>query len=79
MNGFKARVTALGIVACMAALATSCNDQNTASGINGSNDKQDTNLVDTRRNSGDTVNYLTKDSGNASQDVIDPNPPTNSH
>ena len=38
----------------------------------------DTNRVDTRRNTTDTTNYLTKDTGNQSQDVIDPEPPQNS-
>jgi hypothetical protein len=56
--------------------AASCNDNNT----NAATDKtaNDSDKVDTRRNSADTSNYLTRDSGNKSQDVVDPNPPQNS-
>ena len=56
--------------------AASCSDNNTSNATTGG--AGDTDKVDTRRNSGDTSNYLTKDSGNKSQDVIDPNPPQNS-
>ena len=79
MKDLKRQLAGIGIVTCLVTLAVSCNDQNTASGINGSDNAQDTNRVDTRRNSGDTTNYLTKDTGNQSQEVIDPNPPTDSH
>ena len=41
-------------------------------------DAKDTNLVDTRRNTTDTVNYITNDSGNKSQQTIDMDAPTNS-
>jgi hypothetical protein len=57
-------------------LATSCNDRGNSTD-NGQN-MNDTSLTDSRRNSTDTTNYLTKDSGNQSQNVIDPEPPTNS-
>jgi len=46
-------------------------DDNTKSG-------GDTSYTDTRRNSSDTANYITKDSGNKSQETIDMNAPTNS-
>jgi uncharacterized lipoprotein YajG len=55
---------------------TSCSDRNNTSDSDQTNN--DTSLTDTRRNTTDTVNYLTKDSGNQSQDVIDMDAPTNS-
>jgi hypothetical protein len=79
MEYIKQRLQARGIAACILVLVSSCNDQNTANGINGSNTANDTNRVDTRRNTSDTSNYITKDSGNSSEDLIDPDRPTNSH
>lgn len=66
----------LGYVLTVLLFATACNNRGNTTD-NGA-DMKDTNFVDTRRNSTDTINYLTNDSGNKSQDVIDPNPPQNS-
>ena len=60
----------------VALIASSCNNNNTPSATGGT--ANDSDKVDTRRNNTDTSNYLTKDSGNKSQDVVDPNPPQNS-
>lgn len=57
-------------------LLLSCNDHNSTTDQTGNGN--DSSSMDTRRNSTDTVNYITKDSGNKSQETIDPNPPTNS-
>jgi hypothetical protein len=57
-------------------LITSCSDRGNST--DSGQTLNDTNRIDTRRNSSDTTNYLTKDSGNQSQDVIDPEPPQNS-
>jgi hypothetical protein len=69
------------IVICMAAalglVFTACND-NRNGDSNRMNGGTDTNAINTQRNTSDTINYLTKDSGNKSQDQIDPNPPQNS-
>jgi len=59
-------------------LTSSCNDRNNTSDTNQLNKSQDSSLTDTRRNTTDTTNYLTKDTGNQSQDVIDMDAPTNS-
>lgn len=61
-------------IGCM---LTACND-NRQGDSNRMNSDTDTNAINTQRNNTDTTNYLTKDSGNKSQDVIDPNPPQNS-
>jgi hypothetical protein len=69
------------MAACSAVLvltAMACNNNRDNSTDRDGDAAKDTNLTDTRRNSGDTVNYLTKDSGNQSQETIDPNPPQNS-
>jgi hypothetical protein len=74
MKRFKFSIV-IGIAA-LGISVTACNDNR-----NGDSDRMnttDTNAMDTRRNSTDTTNYLTKDSGNNSQDVVDPNPPQNS-
>jgi hypothetical protein len=69
---------AAGMVTIAVTLAA-CNNNRENSTDRTSNDApKDTSLTDTRRNSSDTVNYLTKDSGNKSQETIDPNPPQNS-
>jgi len=60
----------------VALIATSCSNNNTPSATDGT--ANDSDKVDTRRNNPDTSNYLTKDSGSKSQDVVDPNPPQNS-
>lgn len=67
-----------GFLAAVALVLTaaSCSDNNTPNATNG--DAGGTDKVDTRRNGTDTSNYLTKDTGNQSQDVVDPNPPQNS-
>jgi hypothetical protein len=69
------------MAACSAVLvltAMACNNNRDNSTDRNADMVKDTSLTDTRRNSGDTVNYLTKDSGNQSQEVVDPNPPQNS-
>jgi len=74
MKRFKFSIV-IGI-AVLGLTVTACNDNR-----NGDSDRMnttDTNAMDTRRNSTDTTNYITKDSGNQSQDVVDPNPPQNS-
>ena len=56
----------------IAVLLVSCNnDQSDGADNSGT----DTSLTDTRRNTTDTTNYLTKDTGNQSQDVVNPNTP----
>jgi hypothetical protein len=78
MNYLKSRLVTVCVFAGVLA-AASCNN-NRAGTDDVATEGKDTNLVDTRRNAGgvDTTNYLTKDSGNQSQDVVDPNPPQNS-
>lgn len=71
----KRFVYSLAVFGFIATGITACNDRNNTTDETG--DKKDTMLVDTRRNSTDTTNYITKDSGNQSQEVVDPNPPTN--
>jgi hypothetical protein len=69
----------LRLAACLLAMsiwATACNDRGNTTDSGG--DMNDTNRVDSRRGATDTTNYLTKDTGNKSQEVIDPNPPQNS-
>lgn len=75
MKGFTHFRAATGF-ALLLLLTASCSDRNNTSDVSPSEDQQDTTLVDTRRNSTDTVNYLTKDSSKSAQDVIDPNPPS---
>ena len=65
-----------GIAATVLTLMA-CNDNRNGDSSR-MNSGTDTNAMDTRRNSTDTTNYLTKDSGNKSQETIDPNPPQNS-
>lgn len=68
------------IAVCMVALSvllTACNDNRNGDSSR-MNSGTDTNAINTQRNNTDTTNYLTKDSGNKSQDQIDPNPPQNS-
>ena len=74
MKHFKSSLAACGVVIIL--LAASCNN----AGENGENDgmnnsSDSTTLNESRRNTTDTVNYLTGDSANQSQDAIDPNPP----
>ena len=66
---------AIGIVTM--SLLTACND-NREGDSSRMNNGVDTNAINTQRNTTDTTNYLTKDSGNKSQDQVDPNPPQNS-
>lgn len=77
MKQFKFCLTVAGFAAGIF-IISSCNNRNTATDGDVSNTK-DTMLIDSRRNTTDTVNYLTKDSGNQSKDVVDPNTPGNSH
>jgi len=68
------------IMVCLAVVGftiTACNDNRNGDSSR-MNSGTDTNAIETRRNSNDTTNYLTKDSGNKSQETIDPNPPQNS-
>jgi hypothetical protein len=69
---------AAGVAALVITLTACNNNRENSTDRNSDEATKDTNLTDTRRNSGDTVNYLTKDSGNQSQETIDPNPPQNS-
>ena len=64
-------------LAVIGATIAACNDNRKGESGTG-NSNTDTNAMDTRRNSTDTVNYITKDSGNNSQNTVDPNPPQNS-
>ena len=69
------------IAAGMMALAigtAACNNNRESSTDRNPDTANDTSLTDTRRNSSDTTNYLTKDSASQSQETIDPNPPQNS-
>jgi hypothetical protein len=75
MKHMKQNLATLGI-ALSVVLISACSDRNNASDSDAATNT-DTNAMDTRRNATDTSNYLTKDSGNQSQDVVDPNPPTN--
>src|SRR3954469_25020707 len=70
---------AAGLVAITVTLAACNNNRENSTDRTSDDSTKDTSLTDSRRYSPDTVNYLTKDSGNNSQDVIDPNTPTNSH
>lgn len=56
-------------------LLTACNNDNSTTGTGNEEAVKDTNLVDTRRNTGDTSSYLTPDSSKANQDLVDPNVP----
>jgi hypothetical protein len=56
-------------------LLTACANDNNTTGAGDEGSLKDTNLVDTRRNSGDTSSFLTPDSSKANQDLIDPNTP----
>lgn len=67
----------MGCFAVVGLTITACNDNRNGDSSR-MNSGTDTNAMDTRRNSTDTFNYLTKDSGNKSQETIDPNPPQNS-
>jgi hypothetical protein len=72
MKHFKTSLAATGLAGMLLA---SCSDRNNTSDTNPDNEqKSDTSVVDTRRYSTDTVNYLTKDTSKSQQDVIDPNP-----
>jgi len=62
----------VAIVCAMVTLVlASCSNNNDSSNRN----TNDTNYSDSRRNAPDTSNYITKDSGNKSQDVVDPDLP----
>lgn len=76
MKQFKKSFPAVVLAASV--WLASCSDRNNTSDSDASNNSMDTNLTDTRRNTTDTVNYLTKDSGNQSQNTIDMDAPTNS-
>ena len=69
---------AAGVGALVMTLAACNNNRENSTDRNSDEAMKDTNLTDTRRNSGDTVNYITNDTGNQSQETIDPNPPQNS-
>lgn len=75
MKRFKQSLVASLLVT---SVFTSCSDRNNTSDSDAANKSMDTSLTDTRRNTTDTVNYLTKDSGNKSQNTIDMDAPTNS-
>lgn len=73
------RFSRIAIVLAVPVLSiAACNNNRENSTDAGPGTGNDTSLTDTRRNSTDTTNYITKDSGNKSQDVIDMNPPQNS-
>lgn len=71
----------LGLLALGVALflgTTACNNSRESGADQNPESSTDTNLTDTRRGTTDTINYITKDSGNTSQETIDMNPPQNS-
>ena len=66
----------LRMAVCIMVLTACNNNRDNSTDANGTTKSTDS--VDTRRNSTDTTNYITKDTGNKSQDVIDMDPPQNS-